>query len=118
MRSWSAWAGPAAMARPPGGLQVVGLERGPDIKPRDFAMPGVRDELRYMQRLDQIQDRRWRRELRTGLRSRPPMRRWVVPAGNRRRRRRQPLGATMAYLPTTISPEHIVNRYGQGIPED
>ena len=39
------------------GLQVVGLERGPDIKPsEDFAMPDIRDELRYVQRLDQIQD--------------------------------------------------------------
>src|ERR1700736_6889732 len=39
------------------GLQVVGLERGPDIKTSEnFAMPHVRDELRYMQRLDQIQD--------------------------------------------------------------
>ena len=39
------------------GLQVVGLERGPNIKTSEnFAMPHVRDELRYMQRLDQIQD--------------------------------------------------------------
>lgn len=41
------------------GLQVLGLERGPDIKPsEDFAMPGVRDELRFVHRLDQIHDLR------------------------------------------------------------
>jgi gluconate 2-dehydrogenase alpha chain len=39
------------------GLTVVGLERGSDIKPsEDFALPGVRDELKYSRRLELIQD--------------------------------------------------------------
>ena len=32
------------------GLTVVGLERGHDLSPREhFALPGIRDELRYFQ---------------------------------------------------------------------
>lgn len=39
------------------GLTVVGLERGPDRKPsEDSALPGIRDELRYQQRLELISD--------------------------------------------------------------
>ena len=39
------------------GLNVVGLERGEDITPREhFALPNVRDELKYSQRLELIQD--------------------------------------------------------------
>ena len=39
------------------GLHVVGLERGEDITPREhFALPNVRDELKYSQRLELIQD--------------------------------------------------------------
>jgi gluconate 2-dehydrogenase alpha chain len=39
------------------GLQVVGLERGPDVNPtEDYALPRIRDELKYFQRLDMIQD--------------------------------------------------------------
>src|SRR5260370_4607733 len=39
------------------GLTVVGLERGEDLTPREnFALPAVRDELRYSYRLDLIQD--------------------------------------------------------------
>ena len=34
------------------GLQVVGLERGEDITPREhFALPGIRDELKYTNRM-------------------------------------------------------------------
>ena len=39
------------------GLTVVGLERGEDLAPREnFALPAVRDELRFSYRLDLIQD--------------------------------------------------------------
>jgi len=39
------------------GLRVVGLERGGDHLPADdFALPGIRDELRYVQRLELMQD--------------------------------------------------------------
>ena len=39
------------------GLTVVDLERGGDLKPREqFALPNVRDELKYFNRLELIQD--------------------------------------------------------------
>jgi len=39
------------------GLNVVGLERGPDRRPaEDFAMPAIRDELKYQQRLELMAD--------------------------------------------------------------
>jgi gluconate 2-dehydrogenase alpha chain len=39
------------------GLNVVGLERGPDRTPgENFTLPGVRDELRYSRRLELMQD--------------------------------------------------------------
>jgi gluconate 2-dehydrogenase alpha chain len=39
------------------GLSVVGLERGPDRTPgENFTLPSVRDELRYGQRLELMQD--------------------------------------------------------------
>src|ERR1700693_4144776 len=39
------------------GLNVVGLERGPDRIPgEDFILPAVRDELRYVARLELMQD--------------------------------------------------------------
>ena len=39
------------------GMKVVALERGNHFNPaNDFAIPNLRDELRYVQRLDQIQD--------------------------------------------------------------
>src|SRR5260370_12701774 len=39
------------------GLTVVGVERGEDLTPSEnFALPAVRDELRYSYRLDLIQD--------------------------------------------------------------
>jgi gluconate 2-dehydrogenase alpha chain len=52
------WAG-AILARELtlAGLTVVGLERGPDRRPaEDFALPGIRDELKYQQRLELIGD--------------------------------------------------------------
>jgi hypothetical protein len=39
------------------GLTVIGLERGEDLSPREnFALPAIRDELRYSYRLELIQD--------------------------------------------------------------
>src|SRR3974390_1928899 len=39
------------------GLTTVGLERGPDRTPgENFALPAIRDELRYVQRLELMQD--------------------------------------------------------------
>ena len=39
------------------GLTVVGLERGEDLTPREhFAMPNIRDELKYTHRLELVQD--------------------------------------------------------------
>jgi gluconate 2-dehydrogenase alpha chain len=39
------------------GLTVVGLERGEDLTPREhFALPNVRDELKYTHRLELVQD--------------------------------------------------------------
>ena len=39
------------------GLNVIGLERGNDMKPSDaFAIPAIRDELRYTRRQELIQD--------------------------------------------------------------
>ena len=39
------------------GLQVVGLERGQDRTPgEDFTLPGVRDEMKYSQRLELMSD--------------------------------------------------------------
>src|SRR5438105_2272764 len=52
------WTG-AIMAREltKAGLNVVGLERGPDRIPgEDFILPAVRDELRYVARLELMQD--------------------------------------------------------------
>src|SRR5262249_18712082 len=52
------WTG-SIMARDPtkAGLGVAGLGRGRDVKPSEqFALPAVRDELRFSRRLDLIQD--------------------------------------------------------------
>ena len=39
------------------GLKVVGLERGQDRTPgEDFTLPGVRDEMKYSQRLELMMD--------------------------------------------------------------
>jgi len=85
------------------GLTVVGLERGGDIKPSEhFAMPAVRDELRFSRRLELIQDPAM--ETLT-FRHRPsesalPMRRFgsFLP-GDGGGRRRQPLGRAHLALP-------------------
>ena len=52
------WTG-AIMARElsKAGLSVVGIERGPDRVPgENFILPAIRDELRYAQRLELMQD--------------------------------------------------------------
>ncbi|HEY2136811.1 MAG TPA: GMC family oxidoreductase, partial [Xanthobacteraceae bacterium] len=52
------WTG-AIMAREltKAGLNVVGLERGPDRNPKEeFVLPSLRDELRYAQRIELMQD--------------------------------------------------------------
>src|SRR5207248_9116176 len=107
------------------GLQVVGLERGPDIKPgEDFAMPGIRDELRYVQRLDQIQDPAM--ETLT-FRHRPgesalPMRRMgsFLPGNSVGGAAKHWGGLHWRYHPTDhLTRSHIVPRYGaKAIPED
>src|SRR5882762_6557707 len=64
------------------GLMVVGLERGVDKSPReDFALPRIRDELKYRVRQDLMLDMSI--ETHT-LRNKPseqalPMRKWDVP---------------------------------------
>ena len=106
------------------GLQVVGLERGADVTPSEhFAMPGVRDELRFSRRLDLIQDPAM--ETLT-FRHRPsesalPMRRFgsflpgdgVGGAGNHWG------GHTWRFLPTDhATRSHIIERYGaRAIPD-
>src|SRR3984885_1350430 len=52
------WTG-AIMAREltKAGLNVVGLERGPDRNPKEeFTLTQLRDELRYVQRIELMQD--------------------------------------------------------------
>src|SRR5262250_665759 len=107
------------------GLTVVGLERGSDLTPREnFALPNVRDELKYFNRLELIQDP----ALETlTFRHRPsesalPMRRMgsflpgntVGGAGNHWG------GLHWRYHPTDhLTRGHIVERYGaKAIPED
>ena len=107
------------------GLTVLGLERGEDIRPREhFAMPNVRDELRFSRRLELIQDPAM--ETLT-FRHRPsesalPMRRFgsflpgdgVGGAGNHWG------GHTWRYLPSDhVVRSHLTQRYGAKIiPDD
>ncbi len=107
------------------GLQVLGLERGPDIKPsEDFAMPGVRDELRFVHRLDQIQDPAMET---ITFRHRPsesalPMRRMgsFLPGNGVGGAANHWGGQHWRYLPSDhLTRSHIVDRYGaKSIPED
>jgi len=107
------------------GLTVVGLERGEDITPREhFALPNVRDELKYSQRLELIQDP----ALETvTFRHRPsesalPMRRMgsFLPGTTVGGSANHWGGLTWRYHPTDhLTRSHIVNRYGaKAIPED
>ena len=106
------------------GLQVVGLERGPDMTPaEDFALPGIRDELRYTQRLEMIQDPAM--ETLT-FRHRPsesalPMRRFgsFLPGNGVGGAANHWGGHTWRFLPTDhVTRSHLVERYGASmIPE-
>ena len=107
------------------GLTVVGLERGADRSPReDFALPRIRDELKYRLRYELMLDTAV--ETHT-FRNSPselalPMRRWEVP----------PLGdgvggagahwngITWRFSPSEfVLRSHLTSRYGRNaIPED
>jgi len=107
------------------GLVVAGLERGPDVKPSEqFALPAVRDELRFSRRLDLIQDPQM--ETLT-FRHRPsesalPMRRMgsFLPGDGVGGAANHWGGHTWRYLPTDHRVRtHLTDRYGSSaIPED
>src|SRR3954466_7345896 len=74
------------------GLKGVGLERSPNRTSRDdFALPSVRDDLKYAVRQELFQDTQTEngdvaaRSCGNGAADPPP---WLVSAGHRRRRRR------------------------------
>jgi gluconate 2-dehydrogenase alpha chain len=107
------------------GLTVVGLERGEDLTPREnFALPAVRDELRYSYRLDLIQDP----ALETvTFRHRPsesalPMRRFgsFLPGNSVGGAANHWGGQHWRYLPSDhLTRSHIVERYSaKSIPDD
>jgi gluconate 2-dehydrogenase alpha chain len=107
------------------GLQVVGLERGEDITPREhFALPGIRDELKYTNRMELVQDP----ALETltfrnrGSETALPMRRMgsFLPANQVGGAANHWGGLHWRYLPSDhLCRSHIVNRYGaSAIPED
>jgi choline dehydrogenase-like flavoprotein len=98
------------------GLNVVGLERGPDrIPSEDFGLTTLRDELRYVQRLELMQDnsldtitfRKCRQRAGTAD---PPFRR--LPAGRRGRRHRHPLGGA-ALAQSTDGLPHSQRAHGE-----
>src|SRR2546429_8298195 len=101
------------------GLTVIGLERGEDLSPREnFALPGVRDELRYSYRLELIQDP----ALETvTVRQRPsesalPMRRFgsFLPGNSRGGAANQWGGQHWRYFATDHLPRGAaVQRYGE-----
>jgi gluconate 2-dehydrogenase alpha chain len=107
------------------GLTVIGLERGEDLSPREnFALPAVRDELRYTYRLELIQDP----ALETvTFRHRPsesalPMRRFgsFLPGNSVGGAANHWGGQHWRYLPSDhTTRSHIVERYGaNAIPDD
>jgi gluconate 2-dehydrogenase alpha chain len=107
------------------GLTVIGLERGEDLSPREnFALPAVRDELRYTYRLELIQDP----ALETvTFRHRPsesalPMRRFgsFLPGNSVGGAANHWGGQHWRYLPSDhATRSHIVERYGgNSIPND
>ncbi len=107
------------------GLTVVGLERGPDLTPGEhFALPGIRDELKYTHRLELVQDP----ALETiTFRHRPseqalPMRRMgsFLPGNSVGGAANHWGGLHWRYLPSDhLCRSHIVDRYGaEVIPAD
>src|SRR5438067_9574089 len=107
------------------GMQVVGLERGEDLKVTEhFALPNVRDEFRFSRRLELIQDP----ALETlTFRHRPtesalPMRRFgsFLPGNSVGGAANHWGGQHWRYLPTDhVLRSHLTGRYGaKVIPED
>ena len=107
------------------GLTVVGLERGHDLSPHEnFALPGIRDELRYFRRLELMQDP----ALETlTFRHRPsesalPMRRFgsFLPGNSVGGAANHWGGITWRNLPTDhVLRTHLTARYGaKAIPDD
>src|SRR6267154_1913032 len=107
------------------GLTVVGLERGEDMTPgENFALPNIRDELKYTYRLELVQDP----ALETlTFRHRPsdaalPMRRMgsFLPGNSVGGAANHWGGLHWRYLPSDhLCRSHIVERYGaKVIPED
>ncbi len=120
------WTG-AIMAREltKAGLTVVGLERGADMTPQqDFALPKIRDELRYTQRMELVQDP----ALETltfrnrGSERALPMRRMgsFLPGSGLGGSGNLWGGLLFRYLPSDhLCRSHIAQRYGAGvIPQD
>jgi len=103
------------------GLTVVGLERGEDLTPREhFALPNVRDELKYTHRLELVQDP----ALETlTFRHRPsdhalPMRRMgsFLPGNSVGGAANHWGGLHWRYLPSDhLCRSHIVERYGANV---
>jgi gluconate 2-dehydrogenase alpha chain len=107
------------------GLTVVGLERGEDMTPgENFALPNIRDELKYTYRLELVQDPALEtltfrnRASETAL----PMRRMgsFLPGNSVGGAANHWGGLHWRYLPSDhLCRSHIVNRYGANvIPED
>ena len=107
------------------GMTVMGLERGEDLTPREhFALPGIRDELKYTYRKELVQDPAM--ETLT-FRHRPsemalPMRRMgsFLPGNAVGGAANHWGGLHWRYLPSDhLCRSHIVNRYGpKAIPAD
>jgi gluconate 2-dehydrogenase alpha chain len=107
------------------GLTVIGLERGEDMTPGEhFAMPGIRDELKYTYRKELVQDPALEtitfRHRTTDLAL--PMRRMgsFLPASGVGGSANHWGGLHWRYLPSDhMCRSHIVNRYGaSAIPAD
>jgi gluconate 2-dehydrogenase alpha chain len=107
------------------GMTVIGLERGEDLTPREhFALPNIRDELKYTYRKELVQDP----ALETlTFRHRPsemalPMRRMgsFLPGNAVGGAANHWGGLHWRYLPSDhLCRSHIVNRYGpKAIPAD
>src|SRR5499426_2535970 len=107
------------------GLTVIGLERGEDMTPgENFALPNIRDELKYTYRLELVQDPALEtitfRHSRSDLAL--PMRRMgsFLPGNSVGGAANHWGGLHWRYLPSDhLCRSHIVNRYGaKAIPED
>ena len=107
------------------GMTVVGIERGEDITPREnFALPNIRDELKYTNRQELVQDPAMET---ISFRHRPsevalPMRRMgsFLPGNSVGGAANHWGGLHWRYLPSDhLCRSHIINRYGaKAIPAD